>query len=550
MKSDSMIRLRVLLGFIVYSASLGTTKHSQNICPGCYRCETDHRIFNGTTVEFVTALCHFRAGVKMTSIPQNLPSRLSTLTMTSQNIRELETSSLRKYPFLHILCLDRNGLQTIQNGSFSRQQFLTELDLKENELLEISAETFRGLKSLTKLRLDHNKLQRISRATFATVSLIKELDLRANRIIELEEGAFDKLDYLETILLSSNQLRSLNSGVLGNLMSLTRLELASNQITGIDEGTFGCAPILKRLVLKGNRMEKIPKESITHLRFLNNLDISENPVSFVGSDDLIGLKSLKTMYLNDCNISWIQDNAFYRLQEPITIHLKNNPLNCNCHLSWLPRFLLRKTNLTLSGAVCQAPRDISGQNIASANVQSFVCTCADCTCDQQPTNCSCAKNWIGLFCSDNCQSYNVSLSMCSKFGDKCFCGKSATLEKTAKSSNCSFNVTSTNCSDHGEVKKDGAHLKCVCKPGFTGNGLVCSDVDECVTAKGCPYYEHADCINTLGSYHCKCRKGFRHSAPLFCEDIDECEESQPCDKHANCHNSKGKNSLMRAQVRN
>ena len=542
--------LTVFLSIFVFLASLVTGQPQRYPCAGC-SCAKEHQRFNGTISEFVIAFCQFKTGDKMTSIPQNLPRRLHTLRMTSHNVRVLETTSLRNYPYLHKLYLDKNGLQTIQSGAFSQQQFLIELDLKENELTNISSQTFQGLVSLTTLRLDHNKLQNISRGTFASIPFIDYLDLRVNSITVLEEGAFDRLDYLRTLLLSSNKLTAINSGVLGNLMSLTRLEFASNQVRKIDKDTFRCAPLVKKLTLKGNQLDKIPKKSIRDLQFLEILDISENPVSFIESDALIGLESLTTMYVNNCSISGIQENAFDDLKEITTIHLKHNPLNCDCHLSWLPRWLSRKPKVTFDGGACEAPHDISGQEVTSVNLQSFVCTCAECkkdaTCNLLLTNCSCPKNWTGLSCNDTCQSYNQSVSTCRKFGGKCFCERNTAKLKKQRFSNCSFNITSEKCSEHGEIRKDGAHLECVCKNGFIGNGVNCTDVDECKEGGAlCPL--HADCINTLGSHRCECRVGFKNILPpvpgqevILCEDIDECQESKPCALHALCHNNKGKN---------
>ena len=510
-------------------------------CPPC-RCST----LPATQLVEVEAFCQYKSGQKLSKIPMNFPSGLIALLMTSQQVHKLDTTSLKNYSNLQRLYLDKNDLETIQAGAFSKQQLLTLLDLKENKLHNISAETFRGLGSLTSLRLDHNKLQKIYRGDFSFMRMIEYIDLSFNEISDLEEGAFDRLDHLKTLLLNGNKLKGIHSGTLGNLMSLTRLELASNQIQAIHEGVFSCSPLVKTLVLKANKLDGISKEIFWDLQFLDHLDMSQNPVYYIESDALIGLRSLKTIELNDCNISGIQNNSFSPLKNIITIHLGNNPLKCDCHLSWILSWLSRKPEVKLEGAVCRTPLNISGQNLSSANLRSFICTCADCNketaCSVPPANCSCTQNLTGLSCSDICQSHIEPVTWCRKQDGNCSCKSSAVPQETGKTSNCSFNVTSEKCSEHGEVAKKGAHLECVCQTGFTGNGIICTDINECKTGEAyC--FEHRVCINTMGSYRCECSQGFRYNlvpgriSP--CEDIDECKENKPCDVNAKCHNNKG-----------
>ena len=151
--------LKVFSSIIVVSVSLTALTVGQSKqfdCLADCRCTTEHVRLNGTLMELALAFCHFRSGVKLNSIPQSLPSELGLLRISSQNIRELKATSLQIYQYLYRLYLDKNALQTIENGSFSRQQFLDWLDLSENKLVSLSAGSFQGLKSLRFLELDHN----------------------------------------------------------------------------------------------------------------------------------------------------------------------------------------------------------------------------------------------------------------------------------------------------------------------------------------------------------------------------------------------------------
>ena len=544
--------LRAFSSLIVFTVTLTVDPPPQYNCLAvCYSCTAVHLTLNGTTKPYASALCNFRSGVKLTSIPESLPSELGSLRISSHNIRELKTTSLEQYQYLYRLYLDKNALNRIENGSFRRQHFLNLLDLSENKLVNLSADSFRGLNNLQNLQLDHNQLERISRGTFDSVPSLEELDLQGNSISFLEKGMFDRLDYLKNLSLSFNKLRAIDSGAFGNLMSLRQVELASNQIQTIDGDAFSCAPLVNKLVLKHNNLERIPK-AIGHLRFLDFLDISENrAIKFIESDAFIGLESITIIDLRDCNISSIQNGSFKGLTKITAVYLHNNPLNCDCHLSWLPRWLSEKPQVTFHGAVCQVPSDISGNNLTSANSSSFICSCTACSndaaCSLAPTKCACSENWVGSSCSETCKSKNTSVNNCRSFWGNCFCERNASHRQRQRTTNCSFSITSEQCSKDGEIKKFGAHLRCVCKAGFHGNGTYCNDIDECKTGEAvCSV--HADCVNTPGSHYCKCHQGFEKEAlpipELMCRDIDECTEQTPCHVHAKCHNNPGRGDLI------
>ncbi len=80
--------------------------------------------------------------------------------------------------------------------------------------------------------------------------------------------------------------------------------------------------------------------------------------------------------------------------------------------------------------------------------------------------------------------------------------------------------------------------QCACKPGFSGNGKSCSDINECAngTAKCAA---GASCSNLPGTYSCGCKNGYTGDG-VVCSDIDECKAgAAACSPDAACTNTDG-----------
>ncbi|XP_078673839.1 uncharacterized protein LOC144912443 isoform X1 [Branchiostoma floridae x Branchiostoma belcheri] len=107
------------------------------------------------------------------------------------------------------------------------------------------------------------------------------------------------------------------------------------------------------------------------------------------------------------------------------------------------------------------------------------------------------------------------------------CGPSGTQSRTRSiavnaqcgGSGCSGSRTETRvcnriCYNNGYVSGS----RCVCRSGYTGTCCQ-SDINECSSNNGgCSHI----CTNTVGSYRCSCRTGYRLSGSRSCVDIDEC----------------------------
>ncbi|XP_058150546.1 nephronectin isoform X9 [Dasypus novemcinctus] len=88
-------------------------------------------------------------------------------------------------------------------------------------------------------------------------------------------------------------------------------------------------------------------------------------------------------------------------------------------------------------------------------------------------------------------------------------------------------------------------IQCQCpSPGLqlAPDGRTCVDIDECATGRAsCPRFRQ--CVNTFGSYICKCHKGFDLmyiGGKYQCHDIDECSLGKhQCSSFARCYNVYG-----------
>ena len=84
------------------------------------------------------------------------------------------------------------------------------------------------------------------------------------------------------------------------------------------------------------------------------------------------------------------------------------------------------------------------------------------------------------------------------------------------------------CSPHANCSDQRHGYHCACTLGFHGNGHVCRDINECFDPGDypCSQFSGATCQNTLGSFQCRCEKGFTlNTTSARCENIsDHCNK--------------------------
>ncbi|XP_034043534.1 nidogen-1-like [Thalassophryne amazonica] len=94
--------------------------------------------------------------------------------------------------------------------------------------------------------------------------------------------------------------------------------------------------------------------------------------------------------------------------------------------------------------------------------------------------------------------------------------------------------------DHNAVCRpaEGRQFTCQCLTGFTGDGRICYDVDECSrTPPVCG--SNGVCTNQPGTFRCECSPGFLLAGDgKVCIDVDECRQGR-CHRDAVCTNTHG-----------
>ncbi|KAF7709956.1 hypothetical protein HF521_016806 [Silurus meridionalis] len=165
-----------------------------------------------------------------------------------------------------------------------------------------------------------------------------------------------------------------------------------------------------------------------------------------------------------------------------------------------------------------------------------------------PNKCKCFPGYSGKACSQDLNECGLKPRPCehrcmNTFGSyMCYCLNGYMLMSDgscANSRTCSVAHCQYGCEEvQGEIR-------CLCPSTglqLSSDGKTCVDIDECVAGKHQCLYNR-ECVNTFGSYYCKCPSGYDLkyiSGKYDCVDINEClANTHKCSRHAECLNTEG-----------
>eukprot|EP00058_Branchiostoma_floridae_P013266 XP_002598754.1 hypothetical protein BRAFLDRAFT_74570 [Branchiostoma floridae] len=314
--------------------SRGLTSIPQNLPTNISSLDMGHNLITGV---YESELVQYRDTLKTLKLRSNqitiiqagtfanLP-RLQEVNLASNQITDVQAGAFANLPSLEMLCLSNNNITTIQSGLFANLPQLQDLFLHENQITVIHPGSFVDLIHLERLFLQVNKITTIQSIGLAHLSQIQILDLCRNQITVIQPDLFANLIHLKKLLLFSNKITMIQAGTFANLPQLQELKLLHNQITDIQAGSFANLPRLEVLLLSQNEITEIHPGTFANLTHLKGLYMEHNTITVIQAGAFTNLPRLRLLFLARNKITTIQAGAFENLTNLKFLVLHSNQI--------------------------------------------------------------------------------------------------------------------------------------------------------------------------------------------------------------------------------
>lgn len=106
---------------------------------------------------------------------------------------------------------------------------------------------------------------------------------------------------------------------------------------------------------------------------LRSLQLDHNQIVCIDEQAVRSLHELEILTLNNNNLTTLPREMFSNMPRLRALRLSDNPFACDCHLSWLSKFLRSAPRLA-PYTRCHSPSQLKGQNVADLHDQEFKCS--------------------------------------------------------------------------------------------------------------------------------------------------------------------------------
>ncbi|XP_069491294.1 toll-like receptor 13 [Ambystoma mexicanum] len=208
--------------------------------------------------------------------------RLSTLDVSSNELRKVEENSFCNFPHLTVFRADATMLKVTEllaSGIQSIEYLSLNAMLSLGNLLEDVCKVASRLK-VSHLTLTTNLIASLPTEPFQGCSNLLSLDVSNNLLWYFTHDIAMELINLRSLVLSSNRIKTLDICPLVAsphiLLNLTHLDLSENRITGIASGHLSCLANLVTLDLSRNHLVSLEMGTFAGLDKLQSLHLDFN----------------------------------------------------------------------------------------------------------------------------------------------------------------------------------------------------------------------------------------------------------------------------------
>ncbi|GBM46592.1 Protein toll [Araneus ventricosus] len=336
---------------------------------------------------------------------------LAILSLNDNNFDDVDPYLLWNFRYLSKLCLNGNHLSSLPKQFLMHTPKLTTLELNGNDLssvedifpvydqyyfvihtlktVKINSNKLTSIrfgssaKSILHLDLGSNLISSVLDSDLLNLTSVFNLNLSGNPLSEVDAGCFQRLVKLKTLDLSSTNLKQLNHSV-QRLGQLEELLVDSSSLTSLDNNEFLGLNNLETISLKNNNLLSV-YPVMQNLTNLTELDVSSNNLT------TLTLSSLPT-----------NETKVVKLKK---LWIAENPLSCDCRISWILEWLKIKGSTLEDEPICQSPPILQGRTIRSLNQSELEFWQEDCPklCD-----CMCKTEGEDVFTTVDCANKNLN----------------------------------------------------------------------------------------------------------------------------------------------
>ncbi|KAM3939823.1 toll-like receptor 3 [Leptodactylus fuscus] len=292
--------------------------------------------------------------LELYTIPSDLPSTIEILDLSHNRLKTLPAANLSRYDKLQHLDVGYNTLHVLDTVLCQQLPGLKILNLQHNEFNKIPEKAFFYCPGLAELRLNSNGIKDITGNPFESLQSLRVLDMSHNKMTSTALGDKEQLSNLSELLYSHNMINVLKKEdftFLGN-SSLQKLDLSSNPVKEIQSNCFQqlsslhtltmanmtlgskltedlCSQLadtkINVLILLNTQLTRIHNTTFKGLESTNliHLDISKNSLSQIDNNSFIYLHHLRSLNLEENQVSHLMSKAFNGLSNLTYMNLKN-----------------------------------------------------------------------------------------------------------------------------------------------------------------------------------------------------------------------------------